>query len=607
MNICLSVITIIIFSFCLIFTCHAIQKNIKNEETKPIIFIDLGLSSNPPTQQIRFAIQVCVGLANRNDKIIGPVYTLQGIDDLKWLQNTGNGNGKEKKTSSTDFLKLCYEHLASGWMRYNYTNQKIIIPNIVTLAAVEDAIPLEDNLLSLLDIDPVKTPPVVDCMKLFPNIQAGDTEIAPREATTYIFSKYKNETNGISKMNPGLDVHGKHKINPPLLGSADLGLVDYIVKEKLFNFFLSNGCLPFTKDYSLMEHIATTNPWPRPLRVYGYDDTFSFAGDLFEAETDCIKEHNMGQIASNGCNNLAFYSRHEKIDQVLKQNPNPPSYDFPYNKSKTYITFIIGDGDNVNFIKGEHFDWMQQRVEQCNKNNKDDNNNNNCLPLTWTQSPAVLHLAPEWMQWYYNQSYITQNEWFVLPPSGDTYSYPGEMKTDDQDSFVKYTEADAILMNTSGTVSWEFFLTWGNAIDNFFPKFEEKGIIKACFAVNVPFMLPVLEFKKGEHYKILNNKKSKEKNNDVVETVILFAPREWRGYRNSSIPFSKHDTLSPKSLADEINNYPPGTVTHIYTTSDGGFHLNQLNELNTYLEEHVSVVNPNELVKRVYEKESLVV
>ena len=106
------------------------------------------------------------------------------------------------------------------------------------------------------------------------------------------------------------------------------------------------------------------------------------------------------------------------------------------------------------------------------------------------------------------------------------------------------------------------------------------------------------EFKKGEHYKILNNKKSKEKNNDVVETVILFAPREWRGYRNSSIPFSKHDTLSPKALADEINNYPPGTVTHIYTTSDGGFHLNQLNELNTYLEEHVSVVNPNELVFR---------
>ena len=156
MNICLSVITIIIFSFCLIFTCHAIQKNIKNEETKPVIFIDLGLSSNPPTQQIRFAIQVCVGLANRNDKIIGPVYTLQGIDDLKWLQNTHNGNGKEKRTSSTDFLNYVTRSCIrlDGHGLYQSKNN---IPNIVTLAAVEDAIPLEDNLLSLLDIDPNPT------------------------------------------------------------------------------------------------------------------------------------------------------------------------------------------------------------------------------------------------------------------------------------------------------------------------------------------------------------------------------------------------------------------------------------------------------------------
>ena len=112
-----------------------------NGETKPTIFIDIGLNSTAPTQQIKFAVQVCVGLANRNDKIIGPAYTLQGINDLKWLQNTRNGNGREKKTTTSDFLKLCYKYLAAGWLRYNYTAQKIIIPNIVTLAAVEDATP----------------------------------------------------------------------------------------------------------------------------------------------------------------------------------------------------------------------------------------------------------------------------------------------------------------------------------------------------------------------------------------------------------------------------------------------------------------------------------
>ena len=85
-----------------------------------------------------------------------------------------------------------------------------------------------------------------------------------------------------------------------------------------------------------------------------------------------------------------------------------------------------------------------------------------------------------------------------MQPSGDTYSYPVKMKNDDQDSFVKYTEADAILMNTSGTVSWEFF-ELGEMLLIISSKFAENGIIKACFAVNVPFMLPVLEFKKGEH------------------------------------------------------------------------------------------------------------
>ena len=520
---------------------------------------------------------------------------MKGVDDIAWLQVTGSGSGVEKRTLPDQFLKQCLSQVAAGWMRYNYTQQKIIVPNIITIAAVEDAVPLEDSLLIMLGIDPAKTPPLIDCTELFPSIDPTDTETAPREATAYVFSKYKNKTSGLSKMNPGLDVHGKHKLNPPLTGDADLGLVDYIVKERLFNFFLSHGCLPFTKDYALMEHIATSNPWERPLKVYGYDDTFSIAGDLFEAETNCNREHNMGQIASDGCNNLAFYSRLSKGKKhSYIQNPNPPSYYVPFNRSKTYITFIIGDGDNVNFVKGEHFHWMQQRVKRCSEEP------GKCLPLAWTMSPAVLDLAPAWMRWYFDQSYATEKEWFILPPSGDTYAYPGEMSNSDQDLFIKNTEIDARAMNTSATVSWEFFLTWGNAIANFFPKFGRNGIIKACFAVNVPFMLPVLDFEKGQQYKILRGIKDDGKN-----SVILFAPNEWRGYRNSSIPFSKHNTLSPKALAAEINAYSRGTVTHVYATSDGGFNLDQLDELISHLDEHVAVVNPNELIKRVYEREQI--
>ena len=66
--------------------------------------------------------------------------------------------------------------------------------------------------------------------------------------------------------------------------------------------------------------MAKEGPWPKPMSVMGYEDSWKIAGDLFEAETDCNYVHNMGQIASSGVNNLAFYSRKPKIDTPILQN-----------------------------------------------------------------------------------------------------------------------------------------------------------------------------------------------------------------------------------------------------------------------------------------------
>ena len=54
----------------------------------------------------------------------------------------------------------------------------------------------------------------------------------------------------------------------------------------------------------------------------------------------------MGQIASEGVTNLGFFSRTAPITQPLLQNADPASTG-SFNKSKTYVAFIIGDGDNV--------------------------------------------------------------------------------------------------------------------------------------------------------------------------------------------------------------------------------------------------------------------
>ena len=108
------------------------------------------------------------------------------------------------------------------------------------------------------------------------------------------------------------------------------------------------------------------NPWPNPIPVMGYNDAWSVAGDLFEAETDCNSLHNMGQIASDGFNNLAYMSRSPEITKPLKQNP---SEDIVFNASKVYLSFTIGDGDNLSFLKGSRRQWMMDRVNKCANGN----------------------------------------------------------------------------------------------------------------------------------------------------------------------------------------------------------------------------------------------
>ena len=49
-------------------------------------------------------------------------------------------------------------------------------------------------------------------------------------------------------------------------------------------------CIDGNPEHELMQRIVTDNPWPRPIGVMGYDDTWPSAGDVYEAETNCVKQ-----------------------------------------------------------------------------------------------------------------------------------------------------------------------------------------------------------------------------------------------------------------------------------------------------------------------------
>lgn len=318
------------------------------------------------TLATKIAVQVCVGLANRDPSIAGGAYTLcapapaseggtNAICDARdalWLDTATDAAAQHRvNTSIPDFLTTCLSGaspLAKGYIKYNASDY-LIIPNLCTLAAVLDAVPLE---ASSPYIGTTKAPQVFDALTTWAEFKAF-------QATEWMADRYLNKTRGMAKMNPGLDVHGGNPFNPKLTSTPEAGLIDYIVKAKLFNFFLNDGCIPLTRDHALFERIVKENAWHKPIAVMGYDDTWAIAGDLFEAETTCASQFDLGQIASNGCSNLAFFSNPNR-EPITEAQPlaQPPSPRVEYNTSKRYLAIVVGDGDNINFIKGT-YDYLE--------------------------------------------------------------------------------------------------------------------------------------------------------------------------------------------------------------------------------------------------------
>ena len=66
----------------------------------------------------------------------------------------------------------------------------------------------------------------------------------------------------------------------------------------------------------------------------------------------------------------------------------------------------------------------------------------------------------------------------------------------------------------------------------------------------------------------------------------------------------EHNYLTVEEMAAEINAYNRGSVSHLYLTSDGGMNLPTLYKMVEMLENHVKVVNHEELTEMARKKAS---
>ncbi len=513
----------------------------------------------------QLAVQACVGLHNR--KAGGSVYVEADPHDATWLGELALSPATN--VSAAAFLSSCATAFPTC-VRYDYASQQALMPNILTVAAALGAVPLDGSLK-------------VPCSSVaFDATKELKDKNTPALATKYVFDKYGAQTTGLAMLSPGYDEHPKDPANPAITADMKPALVDFVFSQKLFALYLINGCIDGNPDNAVLSAVVNSGHWTAPLGVYGYNSTYNVAGgDLYEAQTRCLDSRNMGAIASM-TGNLSFFSTRTppiEVAGVVEQSALEP---ISYDPGKTYVAFVVGDGDNIQYLMTTRHDWFRKRLTDCEAAGA------GCPPLTWSISPHLPRLAPDLLRWYYEQSHKSGKDYFVLPPSGHLYAYPSSLAEGAQDRFVTATEEDACILGNTGTVHWDWFGTWNDAEDHFLPKYARAdGVIRGVFPVNVPYSLPTFTWWPNDRFYELVAGADGSK-------LALFRPREWRGVDNDHDPHF----LSPQKMADEIGGYPKGTITWIYLTSDGGLTLeNSFLAVAKILPPHVQLVSTDTAAK----------
>lgn len=510
------------------------------------------------SRSAQLAVQACAGLKNR--RIGGSVYVRVEANDDTWLTNLGLTPANV--LTPAEFLDACAVEFPRC-VRYDYGAQQKLLPNILTVASATDAIPLDVN-------DTVACNDVV-----FDATVEFATANTPELATQLVADRYLARTTGLAMLNPGYDQHAFDLENPPINRDMPSYMVDFVFSKRLFDVFLVNGCISSSGEQPVLSSIVNNGRWTTPVPVWGYNSSWLYAGYLYEAQTNCLPTRNMGAVAAEA-RNLSFFSTRRPPIRRSSELPLTPPQQVTFDPSKKYIAFVIGDGDNIQFVMSSRRQWLADRTASCAASPS------TCAPLTWSISPHLAENAPDVLEWYAETSRVTGNDWFILPPSGHLYAYPSLMNDADQRRFIAQTEADARILATHTVVQFDENGSWDDAENVFIPKYAHAGSqIRGVVPINAPYVFPPFpNWAPSEFYRVLRG--------DDGSPVVVWKQREWRGVDDSDTEFF----VSPQNMANEIAAYPDGTVLVIYTTSDGGLSLaNSFDALIPLLPANVQLVS----------------
>ena len=511
----------------------------------------------------RLAAQVCSGLMNRATPhslyIVPQVF--DESNENEWYQDIVGHLPFPLMWS--ELLSKCVPFV-NGYILYDYTEHQLYLPQIITLAGVYDLLPLESNQLKDFKNENI-LPLAVDAQERFMGMNSA-------EATLDLFYEVGNLTTILAFKNQGYNVQAddwEHKIHPELVQNPHekYFFVDYMVKQRAFDMFLTDACTPFTEGHRVMREIVNKAPpsWNAPpLPVWGYASFMHIAGDIFEATTRCVPERLMGSIPSASTRNLAYWSSSAPlVPGDLRQSwAREPTVS--YDSDRVYVVLVLGDMDNLSILTGGAKQEMAKYRQLCASPL-------GCPPLTWGLSPHAAYVCPDILRWFYDQLKMSGSGSSVsLPPSGVLYSYPGGMNEQARRSFVEQTEAAANVLNTTTSISWEFMGTWQSAMKGYFPLYSGAQL-KYFFALNVPYLFPI-SFGPSFPY-------------TKIGPTTVFKPL-YPYYEDLRF-------IGSGKLAALINALPLGTITYVYVQNENGLELST--ELPSLVSDHVEFVSGEQL------------
>ncbi len=141
-------------------------------------------------------------------------------------------------------------------------------------------------------------------------------------------------------------------------------------------------------------------------------------------------------IASDTGRNFSVFAGLPK--SKLKQKP-PMKYELKDKKDVHYVTFIMSDGDNIQWVEGSYTNGEKYFAARSRGE----------IPYGWTLSPSLVELSPLFPRYLYSNATVNDN--FVAAFSGLGYMYPSKYPASQLEKFTERTAKYMDALNMSYT------------------------------------------------------------------------------------------------------------------------------------------------------------